>query len=119
VQEAPTSWLDRLKARLGNTPLAQRIAALQESETARRMAEGYQDIKQKLDTDSEVMGRVSDMREQLMAESEAAVAYREIRMRHPNFDMPSFLRAIKSDVPSVIKVRYLETSFIRIGAGVH
>ena len=42
-----------------------------------------------------------------MTESEPAQALREIRSRYPEFDMVHFVRALKLDVPVVIKA-YLE-----------
>lgn len=47
------------------------------------------------------------MRDNLMTESEPAQALREIRSRYPEFDMVHFVRALKLDVPVVIKA-YLE-----------
>lgn len=69
------------------------------------VADGYASVKERLEAgDSEVVNRVSEMGERFMAETETARSLREIRMRHPAFDMPSFLRAVKKDVPVVIKV---------------
>lgn len=41
----------------------------------------------------------------LQSEGEAARALREIRARDPSFDMVAFLRSLKVDVRTVIKVR--------------
>jgi pyridoxal biosynthesis lyase PdxS len=115
VQEVPQSWVEKLQERLGNTALAKRIAALRETEAMRSVVDGYASVKEKLESgDSEVVNRVSEMRERLMAETETARALREIRMRHPSFDMPSFLRAIKKDVPVVIKVRVLAAPVLNL-----
>lgn len=101
----PQSWLEKLQERLGNTALASRIAALRETDAVRSVADGYASVKERLEAgDSEVVNRVSEMGERFMAETETARSLREIRMRHPAFDMPSFLRAVKKDVPVVIKV---------------
>jgi hypothetical protein len=105
MQEAPKSWMDRLAEHLGKNPLMDRIKSLQNSETARRMSESFQDVKDKLEhSENEMIGRIHDVRQRLTEENEAAVAYRELRMRHPSFDMPTFLRSIKQDVPVVIQV---------------
>jgi hypothetical protein len=97
--------MDRLAEQLGNNPLMDRIKSLRDSEAARRMSESFQDVKEKLEhSENEMIGRMHDMRQRFTEENEAAVAYREIRMRHPSFDMPTFLRSIKQDVPVVIKV---------------
>jgi mitochondrial import inner membrane translocase subunit TIM44 len=96
--------MDRLSERMGKNPLMDRINAMRQSETAQRVSEGIADVKEKLD-ESEAVGKIQDMRQRLGEGNEAAVTYREIRMRHPKFDMPLFLRAIKQDVPIVIKVR--------------
>lgn len=105
MQEVPESWMDRLTARLGNSALAKRISQMRESDAMRSVAEGYHTVREKLEQgDSDLANSVSEMRERMMTESEGARAYREIRMRHPDFDMPTFLRAIKSDVPIIIKV---------------
>jgi hypothetical protein len=106
MQDVPMSWLEKLQQRLGNSALGKRIAALRETEAVQSVAEGYASVKEKLEAgDSEVANRMSEMSERFMAESEASRALREIRMRHPAFDMPSFLRAVKKDVPVVIRVR--------------
>lgn len=98
--------MDRLAERLGKGPLVDRINKLRASETAQRVSESYQDVKEKLEnSDSDVLNRIQEARQRLAEESEAAVAYRELRMRHPHFDMPTFLRSIKQEVPVVIKVR--------------
>jgi hypothetical protein len=105
LQEVPQSWLEKLQERLGNTALARRIAALRETAAMQSVADGYASVKERLEAgDSEVVNRVSEMGERLMAETETARSLREIRMRHPSFDMPQFLRAVKKDVPIIIKV---------------
>ncbi len=43
----------------------------------------------------------------MFAETEQAQALREIRARDPAFDMPTFLKVLKNDVPRVIRA-YLE-----------
>jgi hypothetical protein len=104
-QEVPKSWMERLSERMGNNPLMDRIRALRQSEAARRVSEGIQDVREKLEnTDSEVIGRIQDMTQRVGEQNEAALTYQEIRLRHPSFDMPNFLHAIKQDVPIVIKV---------------
>jgi hypothetical protein len=104
MQEKAKSWMDRLSERMGKNPLMDRINAMRASETAQRVSEGIQDVREKLD-ESEFVGRVQDMRQRLGEGNEAALTYREILMRHPKFDMPTFLQSIKQEVPVVIKVR--------------
>lgn len=110
--ERPRTLFERVSERLGGNPLAARVAELQrrvaESEAARKAKELKEDVQERLETsDSDVVGRMADMRESMMTENEQALTYREVRMRHPTFDMPTFLRSIKHDVPVVIKA-YLE-----------
>ena len=47
------------------------------------------------------------MKESLFTETEPAQALREIRARYPGFDMASFVRELRGDVPLVIKA-YLD-----------
>jgi hypothetical protein len=51
--------------------------------------------------------RLQDLTENMFAETEQAQALREIRARDPAFDMPTFLKVLKNDVPRVIRA-YLE-----------
>ena len=88
---------------MGNNPLMDRINAIRQSETAQRVSEGIEDVREKLN-ESEVVGRFQDMRQRMGEGNEAAVTYKEIRMRHPAFDLPTFLQSIKQEVPVVIKV---------------
>ena len=89
---------------MGKNPLMDRLSTLRQSDTAQRVSEGIQDVREKLD-ESEFVGRVKDFRQRFGEGNEAAVTYKEIRMRHPSFDMPTFLHAIRQEVPIIIKVR--------------
>ena len=46
---------------------------------------------------------MQDMKENMFAETEPALALKEIRSRDPNFDMVKFLYNLKVDVPVVIQ----------------
>ena len=46
---------------------------------------------------------MQDMKDNMFAETEPALALKEIRSRDPNFDMVKFLYNLKVDVPVVIQ----------------
>lgn len=97
-------WRD-MASKLSGHPMFQSMKGLKDSkvfEKGRDVAEG---IREKWETsDSSIVHRIQDATDSMFAENEGAQALREIRARDPNFDMVDFLKQVKHDVPTLIKV---------------
>ncbi|KAL3131762.1 hypothetical protein ABBQ38_007481 [Trebouxia sp. C0009 RCD-2024] len=85
------SFMERAKV-LGNNPVVEKVGNLKE------------DIRERWETtENPTVQRFQDMKDNMFAETEPALALKEIRSRDPNFDMVKFLYNLKVDVPVVIQ----------------
>lgn len=105
VKQPVSVWQQRwqkLAAMYGSHPLFRRLhGAGQDMQSRGRDA--AEDMRERWETsDSPLVHRVQDMSDSVFTETEMARGFREISIRDPSFDMPTFLSRIRADVPTVV-----------------
>jgi len=105
VQQEQTTW-DKVKQKVASIPFLGKVFKVDVRGTS-AYQKGQQlvdDLKEKYETsDHPVVHKVEEVKEKLFAGSESSRAMREIRTRHPGFDMIKFVQSIKVDAPAVTK----------------
>ncbi|KAK9816836.1 hypothetical protein WJX72_005698 [[Myrmecia] bisecta] len=98
-----------LSEKLSGHPLFRRLSKLTAGNPVVEKGKDVADnLRERWETsDSPLVHRVQDMKDNLFTETEGGLALRELRARDPNFDMVLFLRHVKVDVPVIIRA-YLQ-----------
>ena len=110
VEKRQSAWdrgYEDLKTKVRGTALFQKLSELGKSEVFRgplnRANEFAEDMREKWETsDNPYVHKLQDMQDSLSLETDTAKAYRVIRERDPDFEMPKFLAQVERDIPVVM-----------------
>ncbi|KAK7260945.1 hypothetical protein RIF29_27247 [Crotalaria pallida] len=111
VVPSKQSWwskkFDEIKDKVRGHPASKRIAKISEPVTAKGQ-EIVEDLRDRYETsDNPIIHKIQDLNDSMFQETDAAVSYKEIRQRDPDFSLPEFVAEVQEAVKPVLNA-YLE-----------